>query len=139
MEVKLLLAAVTTLAAVIAYLFKLYVDQSKESRAAEISMVKERDGWTLERAKTADEHASELERIELEMQREFEKRKNEMLCEHDAARRRESEIFRAHEDQVRKEFAAIMERVAEQAEKSSEAQVQLMQKMFERFTGPRGH
>ena len=44
-----------------------------------------------------------------------------------------------HEDEVRKDFAEIMERVAAENSKSNDALVAMLNKFYERFVGPRAH
>ena len=55
----LLIIAVTTLASVVAYLFKLYLAQNAAKSASDLAMQKERDAWTHERQKLLADFALE--------------------------------------------------------------------------------
>lgn len=152
---KALIIAITTLAGVVAYLFRLYVSRNKEITSREEAMASERHAAALERAVISSDHKRVLEKIEAEHRheldvqaRQFELQEAELRADHekqwretieryDSAARRESEIFRAHEDQVRKEFTAIMEKVSDSAEKSASATAQVLQRFYDRFVGPR--
>jgi hypothetical protein len=144
--VKLLIGVITALAGVIAYLFKVIMGQSKELRTSAEEVGKERNGWAAERARhTADSalerqrHANELEVKEQELRGDYEKRHRELVERYDSIARSDSKRMLEHEDQVRKEFAEIMETVAAQNEKNSEQLVQLLNKFYDRFVGPRGY
>jgi septal ring factor EnvC (AmiA/AmiB activator) len=142
----LLITGLTVLASVVGYLFRLYIGRNKEISAEQATMTKERAEWAAERGKIASDMAAErartafdIELKESEIRVEYEKRFREVIERYDQAARRDSERHREHEDQVRKEFAEIMERVSAEASKSAAAMVQMLQKFYERMVGPRGH
>lgn len=142
--VSALIGAITVLAGVVAYLFKLYVARNKEISAREDAMAEERKHLGLERAKIVSDHRLEIERLQAQHELEeeqtrtdFEKRHRELVERYDAAARRESDIFRAHADQVRKDFADVMEKVAVEASKQSASLAAALQKIYDRFIGPR--
>jgi hypothetical protein len=142
---KLLIIAVTALASVIGVLFKLYLSRNKEIATEQAAMIKEREGWSVERNKLAADLALERARMvadfelkEVELRADFEKRFRELIERYDGISRRDSENHRTHEDRVRKEFADMMEKVAAEAAKASSALVQMLQKFYDRMVGPRG-
>lgn len=142
---KMLTIAITTLCGVIAFLFRLYLSRNKEISKEQELMVKERGDWAIERAKlTSDlameraKMAADFELKEVETRADYEKKFRELIERYDGIARRDSDNHRAHEDQVRKDFAEIMERVSAEAGKSSQALVQMLQKFYDRMVGPRG-
>jgi hypothetical protein len=142
----LLITAVSVLAGVIAYLFKLYIAQSKEKNATDISMAKERESWAQERLKLVGDHALERQRImkeaevqEAALRADYEKRHREVIERYDGIARADSKRMLDHEDEVRKDFADIMERVSGEHTKANESLVAMLHKFYERFVGPRTH
>lgn len=121
-----LVAVIATLATVVAYLFKRY--ERRDDRR-EKAITDERKAMDKERA----EWAVERERLRAE----YEEGKSELSEKYAAALREEHKQARDHEDEVRADFAAIMERVAAEAAKSGTALVEMLQKFYERFVGPR--
>lgn len=121
-----MVAVIATLASVVAYLFKRYErrDDRREKLIAEEreAMDKERATWALEREKLRADH---------------ETKRAELSDEYANALREEHKLARDHEDEVRAEFAGMMERVAAEAAKSSSALVEMLQKFYDRFVGPR--
>jgi hypothetical protein len=142
----LLIIAVTTLASVVVYLFKLLLAQSKESKSTDAAIIKEREGWSAERAKLAHDAQLERQRLALEfemkeqeLRADYEKRHREIIERYDAIARNDSKRMLEHEDEVRKDFADIMERVSAEDSKSNDAMVQLLNKFYDRLVGPRGY
>lgn len=121
-----LAAVIGTLATVVAYLFKRYErrDDRREKMITDErkAMDKERADWAVERER---------------LRAEYEERANELSVQYANALREEHKLARDHEDAVREDFAAIMERVSQEASKSSNALVDMLQKFYERFVGPR--
>lgn len=143
-DTKLLIVAVTALASVVGVLFKLYLSKSKESTEREVAITKERESWNTERARVAGDHKVDIAKLEaafelkeLSLVAAQEKKFRELVEQYDSIARRDSEAHLKHLDSARKDFADLMERIAAEHGKSSDALVQLMQKMYERFAGPR--
>ncbi len=84
-------------------------------------MAEERTKWALEREA---------------LRTEYERKHRELVESFAEAVREERDTNRAHEDLVRKEFADLMERVAEEGGKASQALVDMMQKFYDRFVSP---
>lgn len=130
----LLIGTITVLASVIAYLFKLYVSRNREVAEATLAMIKERNEWAIERAQLV----ANAEVQEQELRADYEKRWRELIERYDDIVSRDHAENRRHEDQVRKEFADIMERVAAESARSSQALVTMLQKFYDRWVAPRG-
>ena len=142
----LLLTAITVLAGVIGYLFKLLISKSKEQVTSEAAIGEERKAWAVERQKLASDAALERQKLaaeyeikELELKAEYEKRHREVIERYDSIARADSARMLAHEDQVRKEFADIVENVSTEIEKANAATAAVLQKFYDRFVGPRPH
>lgn len=106
-------------------LFKTIRDDQAATKAATEAMAAERAKWAVERES---------------IRTEFERKHRELVEQYAEAAREERDVHRAHEDQVRKDFADIMERVASESGRSSQALVDMMEKFYTRFVGPsRGH
>jgi flagellar biosynthesis/type III secretory pathway M-ring protein FliF/YscJ len=105
----------------IIHLFKALRADAAERLAAERAMEKERSTWATERE---------------EIRTEFEEKHRLLVEAYNKAITTDREESRKHEDQVRKEFAEIMERVAEESSKSSDAVVEILRKFYDRFVGP---
>jgi flagellar biosynthesis/type III secretory pathway M-ring protein FliF/YscJ len=105
----------------IIHLFKALRADAAERLAAERAMEKERSTWATERE---------------EIRTEFEEKHRVLVEDYNKKSAAEREENRRHEDQVRKEFAEIMERVAEESSKSSDAVVEILRKFYDRFVGP---
>jgi hypothetical protein len=69
---------------------------------------------------------------------EYERKHREVVEGYAQTMREERKANRAHEDEVRKEFAELMETVSAEAAKSSDAVVAVLNKFYDRFVGPRG-
>ena len=70
------------------------------------------------------------------MRAEYERKHRELVEWHSNAVREERESNREHEELVRREFSELMERVAVESGKTSQALVDMMQKFYDRFVGP---
>ena len=105
----------------IIYLFKTMRADHAVSKADEKAMEKERGQWAIEREA---------------MRTEYERKHRELVDRHATAAREERAANRTHEESVRKEFADLMERVAAESGRSSQALVDMMQKFYDRFVGP---
>lgn len=133
-----LIIAVGVLASAVGFLFRLYLTRNKEiealTTAKDKEMAKERSDWAVERERI--DHEGEVK--EAKIRAEYEQKFRELIQRYDEISRRDSESNRKHEDQVRKEFADIMERVSAESGKSASALVQMLQKFYDRMVGPRG-
>jgi hypothetical protein len=108
-------------AAVIVFLFK----QLREEAKARIE----------DHKKIAEERAKhDVEREALRT--EFERKHRELVEVLTQDLRDEHKANRAHEDEVRKEFAELMETVSAEAAKSSDAIVSVLNKFYDRWVGP---
>lgn len=92
-------------------------------------------------AAKADAKAMEEERKQWAVEREalrteYERKHRELVERYAATAREERDSNREHEDLVRKEFADLMEQVATESGKASQALVDMMQKFYDRFVGP---
>jgi hypothetical protein len=105
----------------IIYLFKTMRADHAACKADAKAMEVERGQWATERE---------------EMRTEYERKHREVVESYAETLREERNASRAHEDLVRKEFADLMEHVAEEGGKSSQALVNMMQKFYDRFVGP---
>lgn len=122
-------------AGVIVYLFKRYERREKRLDAERALIVKERAEW---QAVTAKERADwQAERVEIRAEYEM---KHRIIIEQSAKELREDrDAAREHEDLMRREYAELMENVAAEAAKSSAATTAVLDKLYERFVGPRRH
>ena len=141
---KLLIVAITALAGVIVYLFKLLWGQNHEQRGAAEQMIKEREGWNQERAKLGHDAALERQRLaaeyelkECELRGDYEKRHREIIERYDGIARADSRRMLEHEDQVRKEFRELMERMETARGEANEALVMALEKFYSRLVAPR--
>ena len=102
-------------------LFKTMRADQTASKADAAAMEKERGVWAVEREV---------------MRTEYERKHRELVESCAEAAIDERNANRAHEDLVRKEFAELMEQVAAEGSKASQALVDMMQKFYDRFVGP---
>lgn len=93
----------------------------KTMRTDAKAMEVERGKWTAEREA---------------LRAEYERKHREVVENYAGSLREERDANREHEDLVRKEFADLMDRVALESGKSSQALVNMMQKFYDRFVGP---
>lgn len=105
----------------IIHLFKAMRNDHAAAKADEKAMEKERGQWAVEREG---------------LRTEYERKHREVIESYVDQAREERAANRAHEELVRKEFAELMERVAAESGRSSQALVDMMQKFYDRFVGP---
>jgi len=105
----------------IIHLFKTMRADHATAKADEKAMEKERGQWAVERET---------------LRTEYERKHREVVEQYAESVREERDANREHEDLVRKEFADLMDRVAIEGGKSSQALVNMMQKFYDRFVGP---
>lgn len=131
--IGLLITAVVALASVVAFLFRMMMkrDTSKDKRLAqgEQNLAEERKAIAVRDQQW--ETRMEKLRADYEM-------KNRELAEKYAEDLKSLyDDNRVHEDAARKEFADILENVSAKAGESSQAIVNMLDKFYERFVGPR--
>ena len=102
-------------------LFKTMRADHAASKVDAAAMEKERGQWAVEREA---------------LRNEYERKHRELVESYAETAQEERNSNRAHEDLVRKEFTDLMERVAAESGKSSQALVDMMQKFYDRFVGP---
>lgn len=102
----------------IIYLFKTMRSDHAASKADAKAMEEERKQWAIEREA---------------LRTEYERKHRELVESYAETSREERDASRAHEDLVRKEFADLMEEVATEGGKASQALVDMMQKFYDRF------
>lgn len=93
----------------------------KTIRADAKAQAEERDKWADEREAMRVEH---------------ERKHRELVESYTQALRAERDGNRGHEDEVRREFAELMERVSTETGKASDALVSMLQKFYDRLVGP---
>jgi ABC-type anion transport system duplicated permease subunit len=113
-------------------LFKTMRADHATAKTDEKAMEKERGQWALEREALQKQWALEREALRTE----YERKHREVVESYADAARDERESNRVHEDLVRKEFSDVMERVAAEGGRASQALVDMMQKFYDRFVGP---
>ncbi len=119
-------------AVAIVHLWRTLREDAKQRLEDAAARETERLAWVEERA----EIRGELERKEADLRAEYERKHRELVDHYTQLVRNEHRENREHEDRVRSEFAEIMERVSAEANKSSDALVNMLQKFYERFVGP---
>lgn len=132
-----LIVAVTTLAGVVAFLWKHY--QGKLDKLAEVNKqvdalnYQERLAWAAERQRLAQSQ----EEFEVRLRLEFEG-KHRMVLEDYAKRLAEAiDGAREREDAIRREFTTNMELIAGKAESSQAKLALVLDKFYERYVSPR--
>jgi len=95
------------------------------------------------KAMRADHKAMETERKAWATEREalkteYERKHREVVEDYSERLEKERDANRAHEDLVRTEFADMMEQIARESGQASQALVEMMNKFYDRFVGPRG-
>ena len=140
--VGILIGAITALAGVVTYLFKIYRSTMREARIDAKAMEKERAEWTKEREAWGRERDKiqaaadlELEQAKREHAEQYEKRFAAMLERYEQVARSDRENFALRETQLRKDTGDMFERIATEAAESNRAMVNLLQKMNDRFLG----
>lgn len=93
------------------------------------------------KAMRTDTKAMEAERTKWGVEREalrteFERKHREVVEDYCERLEKSRDSNRVHEDLVRKEFAELMEQVAEEGGQSAQALVDMMQKLLDRLVGP---
>jgi uncharacterized protein HemX len=106
---------------VIVQLFKMMRADHAASKLDAKAMEEERKQWAVEREA---------------LRADFERKLREEVEKYAEVLREERDSNRAHEDLVRKEFTDLMEEVASESGKASQALVDMMQKFYDRFVGP---
>jgi hypothetical protein len=102
----------------IVYLFKTMRADNAASKAEAKKMEEDRGKWSVEREG---------------LKTEYERKHRELVETYAKTLREERDSNRAHEDEVRKEFADLMEHVAAEGGKASQALVDMMQKFYDKF------
>jgi len=105
----------------IIHLFRALRTDQASVRAIDKAREKERGEWAVER-----------EQIRVE----YERKHREVVESYTQALREERDANRTHEDEVRREFAELMEKVSTESGKASEALVSMLQKFYDRLVGP---
>jgi hypothetical protein len=113
-------------------LFKMMRADHAATKVDAAAREKERGQWAVEREALRTEYERKHREV-VENYAETLREEREACAQ---GMREEREINRAHEDLVRKEFSDLMERVAVEGGKASQAIVDLMQKFYERLVGP---
>lgn len=127
------ISAIVALAGVIVYLFRL---NEKRARRQDAKLA-EKDQVIAEKDKAAAvERADFNTRLE-KLRADYEAKNRELAENHAADVKALYEDNRVHEDAARKEFADILENVSAKAGESSQAIVQMLDKFYDRFVGPR--
>jgi hypothetical protein len=124
-----LIIAISTLAGVVAYLFRFYNKRDAKLQEERKQIIAERSGWALER------EGWEKERLRIRL--EFEEKHREVVENYAKALHEDVSNSREREDKIRNEFGELMEEVRDDAQKSSSALVDTLQKFYDRFVGPR--
>jgi hypothetical protein len=102
--------------------------------------IKHRDGAEAKSVELASEHAKkegEWERRMVEVRVEFERKHRETVEQFSKELRELYEDSRGHEDQVRKEYAAMMSGLSDDYTRSSGEIVRVLDKFYDRFVSPR--
>lgn len=122
------------------YLFKRYEAREREHTARE----KENTArWDAREKEIASEREAMIEEREghqtalVAVRVEYEVKHRELVQQYAASARADHSDNRAHEDAARREFANIMTTVEDQAAKSAAAVTAVLEKLHDRFVGPR--
>lgn len=121
-----LILAISVLAGVVGYLFRIYIGRNKE---VEKSLVDKEQAMAKERI----DHATEIER----MKTEYERKHKEVAEAYATELAEERDTMRLREDALRKDFGDRMERIANEAAETARTQIEVLNKLYERFVGPR--
>lgn len=98
------------------------------------------DAFAAERKAIQDERIKQDAAHELEIEKlrgDYEARLRANAEDHTEAIRAEMKQSRDREDMIRREFADLMETIATKAAEASDATRQVLDKIYERFLGPR--
>jgi len=105
----------------------------KDGRARDRRYASQRRAWGEERAKLIADHKTELEALRADYEA-----KHRELVEHFAQEvRADRDASRGHEDEARREFAELMERISTRQAEASQQIVTVFEKFYGRFVGPR--
>ncbi len=140
----ILIATIVVLAGVIAFLFRLYVNRNKDTetllRAKDKEMTEERERLLKERHdlelaqnKERSEWELELEQIRADHEKHLKDRAESYAMELGEM----SDKFMAREDAMRKDFGDRIERIAAEASRAAQEQSKVLEKIYDRFVGPR--
>ncbi len=121
-----LIAVVVIMAGVVTYLFKLYITSQKE-KDAELKSC--RDGAATDRAKCASDCAS--------IRAEYEEKHVEIVEQYSESIRKDREEARVREEVLRKDYGDRLDRIAVETQKATSTQLDVLNKMFDRFVTPR--
>ena len=121
-----IIAAVIALATVIGYLFKLLINKLERGNDEKLVLIAGRDAERTEWAKEREGIRADFEEKLREVAEEY---ALNMKAIHDDARK--------HEDEVRREFADLMDQVTAKAGEQSQSIVAVLDKFYDRFVGPR--
>lgn len=135
--ITVLIVAITTLAGVIAYLWKHYQSRldeiNKVNNIADAGVYQERLGWTAERVRLGQAQ----EDFEIRLRLEFEA-KHRLVVEDCAKRVAEAvQAARDREDAVRREFADNMGTIATKMESGQAKLALVLDKFYDRYVSPR--
>jgi hypothetical protein len=119
----------------IIYLFRHNVRRERRAELERKALIEERKDWDAERASLKAAHDLEIANLRTE----FEKKHVDRLDNYTTELREDRDAAREHEDQIRVEYAQLMEGVSAEHTKASEALVKVLEKFYDRFVGPRRH
>jgi hypothetical protein len=117
----------------IVWLWRSYLKLA-DTRTNELKVITdERSGWTAERKALADANENAV----AELRAEYEEKHRQILEHYTDALKEDRDAAREHEDLVRREFGELMEEVSTRAHDSSKSIVEILNKFYDRFVGPR--
>lgn len=102
--------------------------------------IKHRDGSEAKAVKLVEEHTrkeGEWEKRMVEVRAEYERKHREAAEQFSKELRELYDDSRGHEDQVRKEYAAMMSGLSDDYTRSSGEIVRVLDKFYDRFVSPR--
>jgi hypothetical protein len=133
--VSALALAVTTLAGVVVYLFRIY---TRRNAKTESLLTRKDDDISKERAQWVAREA-ELEARADSLRADYEQRSRELADRYAQSLKEAAAAAREREDIIRREYADVMEAVSAEASKASVLLAQVLEKFYTRFVGPRGY
>lgn len=119
----------------VVHLFRALQAAYERNATAEKARETERSDWTKRELLLRQE----LETKEADLRAEYERKHREVIDHYAQLAKAERRENREHEDRAREEFSEIMEKVSADANKSTDALVNMLQKFYERFVGPGRH
>jgi hypothetical protein len=139
-----LVVAVTVLAGVVVVLFKLYIGRNATAEKAisdkDKEMADERKGWAVR----ITQHEGELAKLRLvadaeleSLRADCEKRMREHADSYATELQEARDMHLGREDAIRKDCLDRIERIEKQASDAAQAQNVVLNKIYERFVGPR--